>query len=318
MLNCSIIQTQHIKLLFLDSDYAESGAKIVQISCFAKSSFVFCSLLSRKLRISLSGINFGALKCFEMRNSVLISVSLLLLAGTVSCIRKKELVSVEGGNIKVEAVSRVDGAGEVRAILEGARLSVDSIKRPVIGEASMTLEKHIPESPLMNFAADALLLMARESAGEHIDVAITNKGGLRSNISAGKITFGDIYNVFPFENTLALLTLTGEQLMQLCREIASVGGEAISGMTMVITPQGEFVSAAVGGKPVDPTRNYRVATSDYLSQGNDKMTALSLGTERLVRNDVTIRDLMVQYIKRLAAEGKTVSAECDGRITVKE
>lgn len=318
MLNCSIIQTQHIKLLFLDSDYAESGAKIAQISCFAKSSSVFCSLLSRKLRISLSGINFGALKCIEMRNSVLISVCLLLLAGTVSCIRKKELVSVEGGNIKVEAVSRVDGAGGVRTILESARRSVDSIKRPVIGEASMALEKYIPESPLMNFAADALLIMARESTGEHVDVAITNKGGLRSNIPAGKITFGDIYNVFPFENTLALLTLTGEQLMQLCREIASVGGEAISGMTMVITPQGELVSAAVGGRPVDPTRNYRVATSDYLSQGNDKMTALALGTERLVRNDVTIRDLMVLYIKRLAAEGKALGAECDGRITVKE
>ena len=236
----------------------------------------------------------------------------------VSCTRRKELVSVEGGNVKVDAILCQDGAAEVRAILERGRLAVDSIKRPVIGEAAVALEKYIPESPLMNFAADALLVMAREVTGEHVDVAITNKGGLRSNIPAGTITFGDIYNVFPFENTLALLTLSGEQLIQLCREIASVGGEAIAGMRLVITKQGELVSATVGGKPVEAARSYRVATSDYLSQGNDKMTALALGTERDIRNDVTVRDLMVQYIKKMSAGGKALEAKCDGRITVEE
>lgn len=219
--------------------------------------------------------------------------------------------------MKVEAKQREYGAEEVRALLERGRQAVDSIKRPVIGEAAMDLEKHIPESPLMNFAADALLVMAREVTGERVDIAITNKGGLRSNISAGEISFGDIYNVFPFENTLALLTLDGEQLLQLCREIASVHGEAISGMRLVITAGGELVSATVDGKPIDTACSYRIATSDFLSQGNDKMTALALGTEREIRSDITIRDLMVRYIKNLTAEGKAVSAECDGRITVK-
>lgn len=253
-----------------------------------------------------------------MKKTILLSVPLLLFMLVVSCTRRKELVSVEGGNVKVEAILCQDGAAEVRAILERGRLAVDSIKRPVIGEAAVALEKYIPESPLMNFAADALLVMAREVTGERVDVAITNKGGLRSNIPAGTITFGDIYNVFPFENTLALLTLSGEQLIQLCREIASVGGEAIAGMRLVITKQGELVSATVDGKPVEAARSYRVATSDYLSQGNDKMTALALGTERDIRNDVTVRDLMVQYIKKMSAGGKALEAKCDGRITVEE
>lgn len=244
-------------------------------------------------------------------------LTLLLFFGVTSCSKRTELASVEGGYIKVEASSCEGGAEEVRAILARGRAAVDSIKRPVIGEAAMALEKYIPESPLMNFAADALLAMAREVTGEHVDIAITNKGGLRSNISAGTVTFGDIYNVFPFENTLALLTLNGRQLLQLCGEIASVGGEAISGMRLVMTSQGELVSVTVGGEPVDVEREYRVATSDYLSQGNDKMTALAMGTGRDVRSDITIRDLMVQYIKNLAAKGECLSAECDGRITVK-
>ncbi len=250
-----------------------------------------------------------------MKKLLLLSLSLLLI---VSCGARKELVSIEAGNIKVGNIARENGAESVRAILEKGRNAVDSIKRPVIGEAAMDLEKYIPESPLMNFAADALLVTAREYTGQHIDIAITNKGGLRSNISKGVITFGDIHNVFTFENTLALLTLDGEQLLQLCREIASVRGEAISGMRLVITPEGELVSATVAGKPIEASRKYRIATSDYLSQGNDKMNALALGSDREIKSEMTIRDLMVMYIKALAADGKALSAECDGRITVQD
>ena len=89
-------------------------------------------------------------------------------------------------------------------------------------------------------------------------------------------------------------------------------------MRLVITSEGELVSVTVGGKPVDPAGEYRIATSDYLAQGNDKMTALALGGNREVLGNVTIRDLMVQYVKELSAQGKKLEAVCDGRITVKK
>lgn len=225
---------------------------------------------------------------------------------------------LEGGNIKVVSISCDTGAVEVRELLKKGREKVDSIKRPVIGEAAIALERYQPESPLMNFAADALLAMSKRYSNEKVDIAITNKGGLRSNISQGTVTFGDIYNVFPFENTLAFVTLNGEQLLQLCREVASVGGEAISGLRLEITPQGELLSANVNGEPVSAEKEYRIATSDYLSQGNDKMTALALGARREVLDNVTIRDIMVEYVKELAARGEKLYAECDGRITIKE
>ena len=242
---------------------------------------------------------------------------LLLSILFLACTKKNELVAVGGGNVRVAAIDRVDGAEQVREILERGRAAVDSIKRPVLGEAAVSLDKYIPESPLMNFAADALLEMAQRHSSEPVDIAITNKGGLRSNIAAGTVTFGDIYNVFPFENTLAMLTLSGEQLLQLCGEIAAVGGEAIAGMRLVISDDGRLLSATVGDRPVDNSRRYRVATSDYLAQGNDKMTALALGTEREVTG-IVVRDLMVQYVKELTAKGEKLNAVCDGRITVKK
>ena len=97
-----------------------------------------------------------------------------------------------------------------------------------------------------------------------------------------------------------------------------MGGEAVSGLELVITPQRELVNATVGGKPIEPSGRYRIATSDYLAQGNDRMSSLASGTERDIKSDVTIRDLMVKYIKGLAAKGMELDAECDGRITVKD
>ena len=265
--------------------------------------------------------NFGLSKTVKMVRKIYLIPMTLLLLFSVSCGRESNVVIVGGGNVRVvESDKKEESAAllAVMSIVDKGREAVDEIKRPVIGEAAMPLEKYIPESPLMNFAADALLNMAQKYSDVPVDIAITNKGGLRSNLPQGVITFGDIYNVFPFENTLAMLTLNGEQLLQLCREIASVGGEAVSGLELLITPDGNLLKATADGLAIEPDKKYRIATSDYLSQGNDKMAALALGTDRNVRGDITIRNLMVQYIKDLALRGEMLNAECDGRIKVKK
>ena len=232
-------------------------------------------------------------------------------------VKEKPGIKIEAGNIKVVATDRNDGADKIRAILERDRAKIDSIKSPVLGEATVALEKYIPESPLMNFAADALMEMAQRHSDQKVDIALTNKGGLRSNITAGTITFGDVYNVFTFDNRLAFLTLSGEQLQQLCNEIAAAGGEAISGMRLVITREGKLVDATVAGQPIDPQATYRIATLDYLSQGNDNLTTLAQGSNLEVSRHL-LRDLMVEYIKEQTEKGIKISAKCDGRITIKE
>jgi 5'-nucleotidase len=65
------------------------------------------------------------------------------------------------------------------------------------------------ESPLGNLFADAL-----RSAIAGADVALNNnaRGGLRTDISEGALTFGRLYDVFPFDNRLVRLTLTGDEL----------------------------------------------------------------------------------------------------------
>jgi 5'-nucleotidase / UDP-sugar diphosphatase len=59
------------------------------------------------------------------------------------------------------------------------------------------------------------------------DIALTNMGGFRAAIRPGEITFGDVVGVFPFNNVLVAVELTGEQVVNLLtrsNEQLAVGG----------------------------------------------------------------------------------------------
>lgn len=67
------------------------------------------------------------------------------------------------------------------------------------------------DSPLGNFLSDAMLLRRRVEA----DIAATNSLGIRADINRGEITIDQMYNVFPFPNTITTMTLSGNELQEL-------------------------------------------------------------------------------------------------------
>ena len=239
-----------------------------------------------------------------------------------SCRREYSIKNIEGATIAVSEEPKENIPVDIIEFVKRGEKSVDSIKSPVIGHALTTMTVEAPESSLMNFAADALREQAQRHTRQRIDVAITNKGGLRSEITEGAITFGDIYNVFPFENRLVVMTLNGEQVLRLFSEIAKEGGEPISGARMEIIGYPDNPRCGrvrIGGKEI-PTdkeeqlkREYRIATSDYLAQGNDGLTTLAEGYNKK-EYTITLRDLMIEYITRHHKRTKGVTANKDGRV----
>ena len=75
---------------------------------------------------------------------------------------------------------------------------------------------------------------------------------------------------------------------------------------------GQLLSATINGKAIVPTASYTVATSDYLSQGNDGLTPLSLH-EEMWRSEEKIRDLYIAYVQQV----QTVQAQVDGRMDIR-
>lgn len=186
--------------------------------------------------------------------------------------------------------------------------------KPVIGEAAQKLEAYRPESPLSNLLADILRNSAETKAGIKADVGVMNMGGIRGLLNKGEITIASAYEIAPFENRLAVVTLKGADLLDLFGQMAAVHGEGLSGATLAISKEGKLLDAKVGGEQVDPEKDYQVATIDYLAEGNDRLGAFKKATAKVEPENAVLRDLFIEYVKRVEAAGRCVDAKIEGRI----
>lgn len=186
----------------------------------------------------------------------------------------------------------------------------------VIGHAPILMEKGRPQGLLGNFTSDALRVMGEQVYGHVMDLGITNNGGLRNTLPDGDVTVGTMFNIFPFENELTILEMKGSDVLDLINSLAGRKLDAMSGIKVVLELDGDRVYASsikVGGKPVDPERIYYVATIDYLAEGNSGMGAMTKAV-KVTKTGYLLRDMMIDYIKQLTAQGKEVTSDIDDRI----
>lgn len=177
--------------------------------------------------------------------------------------------------------SRTDLADFVSGVVERAR---EPAGRPAgrIGGPFTTSSTAAGESTLGSLVAEAHLAAFRD--GGAADVAFTNPGGLRAPLiprdPAGTVTYGDLFSAQPFGNTLVALTFTGADILRLLERQFRAAPER-SWMLQVAgieyawdgrRPLGARVvpgSVRVGGKPLDPRRDYRVVVNSFLHGGGD-------------------------------------------------
>jgi len=161
-------------------------------------------------------------------------------------------------------------AGEDAAVADLLRPVADSV-RAAMGATIYVSPDHVRtprrndvETPIGNFAAEVL----REAAGA--DIGIMNTGGIRSPIPKGPVTVADIYSTFPFDNTIMVVPMRGDDVRRLLDFVARRIGKGdfaqVSGVRFGIS--GDYATGIlVDGKPLERGRIYRVATIDYLYEG---------------------------------------------------
>jgi 5'-nucleotidase len=170
------------------------------------------------------------------------------------------------------------------------------------------------ESPLGELIADAY----RRAAGT--DFAVVNPGSVRDDVPEGQVTFGALYEVLPFGNTVVRLSLTGEQVARLLESQwseAQAGRRllSVSGFTYLYNPRltpGRRVVAVYDGSgaPLKPTRRYTLATTDFLRAGGEHNLVLAEGTDvEPVALDVAALEAYV------TATGTGLKAPSGGRLT---
>jgi 5'-nucleotidase len=160
------------------------------------------------------------------------------------------------------------------------------------------------ESALGNLVADVL-----RTSIPGAEIGVTNSGGLRSDVPAEELNYGHVFNVLPFDNHLAKLTVTGEQLQRMV-ELGASGGRhgSLNWSHLKFDADGCHVTAIeVNGVPLDPKAEYRVATNDYLASGGSDFDKLGIDlTKASILWDNIMRDEMA---KRLTEWGKDIKSE---------
>ena len=182
----------------------------------------------------------------------------------------------------------------------------------VVGKTTVNLVRRpYHESNVGNLVCDAM----RAAAGA--DIAFQNSGGIRTNISKGRITLEQVYTLLPFDNLLISMDLTGEQILEILEQSATLehGILQVSGLRVVIQkekPKGMRVQQVfVGDRLLDPKKTYRVTTNDFLAAGGDKYATLKEGKKAVFGE--SIRELFLEYLR----EHSPVNPRVEGRILIR-
>ena len=184
------------------------------------------------------------------------------------------------------------------------------------------------ETNLGDLITDAMLWKIRSDATIKVPVenvvAITNGGGIRATVKAGDITKKDINTVLPFGNTLAVVYVTGAELLEaleastFCTPESLGGFPQAAGVTFMVKtyekydanpdpyPKSTYYGPKsiqrvtidnVNGKAFDPTATYAVVTNNFVAGGGDTYYAFAAATDQF-DTGLPLDEVVMEYITK--------------------
>ena len=172
----------------------------------------------------------------------------------------------------------------------------------VIGRLTDALPRSrdaVQSSPAGNLIAD----VTRAAVGAQ--VGVMNRGGIRTDLSAGDVTRRDVFEICPFDNSVVRFEMTGAQLYRfLERGIGDPehSGLELSGVTARVREDRELVGLLVGDEEYSPDATYSVAMNSFMATGGDGFLE-----EDVVQSVTSIED--PRYLRELLEEFFTSQGE---------
>ncbi len=244
-------------------------------------------------------------------------VLFLTFFSIISCNEQKNYISkIEGKKISIS-----DNKGQVAEIenfIKPYRDHIDKDLSTVLAFAPETLDKSGEwQSNLGCLLADITLekgnIVYKKRENKNIDICLLNHGGIRSILPKGDVTARTAFQIMPFENSLFVIELKGEQILEMVNYIISEKKpHPLSGLTFIIGKDNAPKNIIVQGKSLENDKIYSVGTSDYLSNGGDNMNFFkkNVGSHDL---NYKLRNILIDYF----TDVDTISVDKKPRI-VKE
>jgi 2',3'-cyclic-nucleotide 2'-phosphodiesterase (5'-nucleotidase family) len=154
------------------------------------------------------------------------------------------------------------------------------------------------------------VFLSREK--KNIDICLLNSGGIRAILPKGDVTSRTAFEIMPFENSLVVIALKGEQILELVNYfIAGKKPHPLAGMTFTISKNNIAKNIMIQGKPFEKEHIYYVGTNDYLANGGDNMDFFKKGVQEFDL-DYKLRTILIDYFK----ETDTIPVINDNRISL--
>ncbi|MBR4668729.1 MAG: 5'-nucleotidase C-terminal domain-containing protein [Butyrivibrio sp.] len=193
------------------------------------------------------------------------------------------------------------------------------------------------ETNLGDLVADGLKWSVMKNPGallvdeSHV-IAITNGGGIRATIKAGSMSKKDINTVLPFGNTVAVVYITGAELLEVleastfCTPSPIGAFPQTSGIKYTVDTTKSYDKGAaytgstyfgpasikrvtiqsINGQPFSPTDTYAVVTNDFCSAGGDTYYVFKNASSKF-NTGIVMDDAVIDYIKE--ALGGKITAD---------
>lgn len=244
-------------------------------------------------------------------------VIFLTLFFIVSCAKQNFYVSkIEGKRITI--TDKETQNQQIENYIKPYREHINKDLDSVLAFCPVTLDKSDGkwQTTIGNLMADVtmqrgnLVFKAREK--KEIDLCILNNGGIRAILPKGNVTSRTAFEIMPFENSLVVMALKGEQIFELVDYfITTQKPHPLSGITFTIGKDKLAKNILVQGKPLEKEAIYYVATNDYLSNGGDNMNFFKKSVQKYDL-DYKLRNVLIDYFK----EVDTIPVIKDVRVSV--
>ncbi len=257
-------------------------------------------------------------KLINNHSKFLFFIVLLTFSFFVSCTPHKQTVTkIKGKQIPINESIQSDT--EYEKIIAPYRTHINQDLDNVLSYAPEDMDKSKGkwQTTIGNFLADITLekanLLFEKTHHRKVDICLLNHGGIRAPIAKGNVTARTAYQVMPFENSLVIAELKGEQIQEMVEYfIQGKKAHPISGVQMELSEdEKSYKNIKIQGQPLETNKTYTVATSDYLITGGDNMLFFEKALA-LYDMNYKLRNLIIDYFK----ENDTLPIVLDDRIVI--
>ncbi len=207
-----------------------------------------------------------------------------------------------------------------KAIVDKYRAAVAPLANKIVGSITADITRAATpagETALGDVIADAQLAY---TSSQQAQIALMNPGGIRADLSyafspggeaPGQVTYGEAFTVQPFNNLVVTQTLTGAQIKDVLeQQFAGYAGQTTTKFLQVSagfaysydTTQAlgsRVTQMSLNGVAIDPAASFKVTSNDFLANGGDGFTKLSLGTGRVYAPGFDV-DALVAHLTNAA------------------